>query len=190
MYSVVLAAMLTAGTATPAWGHGCCGGCHGCYGCHGCWGCGGGCYGCYGCSGCWGCYGCSGCYGCYGCSGCWGCYGCYGCGGGCYGYAYAAPAPAPAKKVSALSPDQATVIVQLPTDATLSVDGSQVPEMSAERTIITPDLRAGQEYYYTLRAEAVREGRSIIRTKRVTVRAGRETHVDFGDLTAVRTASR
>jgi uncharacterized protein (TIGR03000 family) len=77
MYSVVLMAALTAGSAAPDCHR--CGGCCGCYG--GCWGgCYGGCWGgCYG--GCWGgCYG--GCYG--GCGGCWGggCGGCYGCWGG------------------------------------------------------------------------------------------------------------
>jgi uncharacterized protein (TIGR03000 family) len=81
MYSMVLMAALTTGTATPDFfhHHSCCGcyGCYGCYGCHGCCGC----YGC-GCYGC-GCYGC-GCYGC-GCCGC-GCYGCCGC--GCYGCGY------------------------------------------------------------------------------------------------------
>jgi uncharacterized protein (TIGR03000 family) len=71
MYSVVLMAALTAGSATPDWRCGC----HGGWGCCGCWGgCWGGCYGCWG--GCWG-----GCYGGWG--GCWG--GCYGGWGGCYG---------------------------------------------------------------------------------------------------------
>jgi uncharacterized protein (TIGR03000 family) len=107
MYSVVLATMLTAGTATPDFFFhkraavavsASCYGCSGCYGCYGGWSCGG-CYGGYSCGGCYGCYGsCTGCYGggCYGYS-CSGCYGCYGgswtswgcCGGyscgGCYG---------------------------------------------------------------------------------------------------------
>jgi uncharacterized protein (TIGR03000 family) len=101
MYSVVLAAMLTAGGEAPAWCHGCAGLFHGC---HGCWGC----HGCRGCHGCWGCYGCSGCLGggdgyaaaaaaasasmgsgagsgssgYYGYGSCFGCYGCYGVYGG------------------------------------------------------------------------------------------------------------
>lgn len=78
MYSVVLMAAMTAGSATPDCHR--CGGCCGCYGGYGygCGGCYGGCYGCFGgCyGGCWG--GCGGCYG-----GCWG--GCGGCYGGCYG---------------------------------------------------------------------------------------------------------
>jgi uncharacterized protein (TIGR03000 family) len=125
MYSIVLATMLTTGTAAPDWGcRGCCGGCWGC--CGGCWGCCGGCFGC--CGGCWGCCGgCWGgwwpgygwgsaypypyggwgvgfygsCYGCWGtCFGCHGCYGCYGCYGACYGgVAVAVPTVAPAAVV-------------------------------------------------------------------------------------------
>jgi uncharacterized protein (TIGR03000 family) len=106
MYSVVLATMLTAGTATPDFFFhkraavavsASCYGCSGCYGCYGGWSCGG-CYGGYSCGGCYGCYGsCTGCYGggCYGysCSGCYGgtafygsCLGsCYGASSGCFG---------------------------------------------------------------------------------------------------------
>ena len=106
MYSVVLMAALTAGSAPVGFGHGC-GGCHGCHG----WGyatySGNFCTGCSGCYGCSGCTGCSGCYGCSGynymvghgyqssfsvyapiaCTGVFGCTGCYGCYGGwsCYG---------------------------------------------------------------------------------------------------------
>ena len=95
MYGVLLAAAMTTGTATPAWGchgRGCyvsCGHCSGIYapsganaftysGCGGCSGYMTG-WANYGCGGCWG-----GCYsGCYGGGGCWG--GCYGGGGGCHG---------------------------------------------------------------------------------------------------------
>jgi uncharacterized protein (TIGR03000 family) len=81
MYSVVLMAALTAGSATPDC-HRCCG-CWGGYGCCGCYG--GGWGGCYG-GGWGGCYG-----GCYGaCYGCWGGYAGWGC-MGCLGSYYGAP---------------------------------------------------------------------------------------------------
>ncbi|HTU20835.1 MAG TPA: TIGR03000 domain-containing protein [Gemmataceae bacterium] len=96
MYSVVLMAALTAGSAAPDCHRcGCCGYCGGCYGgcwggCYGCGGCYGGCYGgfggCYGCGGCWG--GCGGCGGCYGCWGGYSSWGCCGCMGGYGGYGY------------------------------------------------------------------------------------------------------
>src|SRR5271165_5908685 len=99
MYTVVLMAALTTGSAAPDchWFRGCHGGYGGCYGGHNSWygGCyGGGCYGygCYGCGGYGGGYG-GGytpvSYGCYGCYGGYGCYGCYG------GIPYAAPYTAP-----------------------------------------------------------------------------------------------
>jgi uncharacterized protein (TIGR03000 family) len=90
MYSLVLMATLTAGSAAPDWHHrgGCCGCCGGCYGCcGGCYGGFGGCFG-YGCCGggfggcCGGGFGgcCGGGFG--GCCG-GGCGGCLG--GGCCG---------------------------------------------------------------------------------------------------------
>jgi uncharacterized protein (TIGR03000 family) len=119
MYSIVLAAMLTAGpAAAPAWGHGygCCGGYNAFSCCGGC--CGGYSYGCcggysYGCCGgyssCFGCCGYSSYSSYYGCCGgwqpsyyssCWGSCGggwqpvySYGCCGGCCGGAVVAPAP-------------------------------------------------------------------------------------------------
>jgi uncharacterized protein (TIGR03000 family) len=203
MYSVVVAAMLTTASATPAWGcHGCYGGC---YGCHGCWGgCyGGSCWGCHGCyGGCWGCHGCyGGCWGsCYGCYGCWGgCYGCYGCWGsscyGCCGGGVAVMVQAPPSpqvitnekqnngETSAL-PVQATVVVRLPADADLYLDGQKSNLASATRRYVTPKLEPGQDYYYVIKARAVRQGEAVAQTKRVTLRAGQEARVDFGDLEA------
>jgi uncharacterized protein (TIGR03000 family) len=242
MYSLVLAAMITTGTATPAWG--CCGGGglfhhggHGCHGYHGAWGGYGGCYSCYGCLGCYGgAYGAYGGYGGYGgCWSCWGggyggyggnggyggwgCYGgCFGCYGGCYGGwggaggyinygGYGAPvapsAPAmqgapgskeeiktpPAPKPgtgtgsgSGMAPSRAQILVQLPTDAKLFVDDRLVTLPANQRTVVTPELDAGQDYYYIFRAEVVRNGTPVEDTRRVVIRAGARVTVDFGDL--------
>jgi uncharacterized protein (TIGR03000 family) len=202
MYSVVLATLITAGSATPAWGFGC----HGCHGCHGCWG---GCHGCWG--SCWGgCYGCwGGCYGCYGCYGC--CGGCYGCWGGCYGYAvlptsnnangkgngngkngdgdedkeakarfkYRGDIGQVSRKAS---PRQATVVVHLPADAKLYVDGKRANLTSKTRSFVTPELQKGQDYYYTVKAEVRRDGVTKEQSERVFVRAGTVTHVNLNPL--------
>jgi uncharacterized protein (TIGR03000 family) len=243
MFSVVMAAALTASTSMPAWGKGC-GGCYGgghgfglgkgctsCYGnCYGAgwgssaFGCGGGCGGggCWG-GGCWGggcsgggsCWGGSG-YGCNGCSGCWGsaghgswgachggchgsAYGCYGYGGsgwsscyggsGCYGgtvastdHTYGAVASASAKP--------ATLLVELPADAKLYVDGYLSKQASAKRTIVTPDLDGGSDYTYTLKAESVQDGQTVTKTKTVTFRAGGTVRVDFNEPAAGSVAQR
>ncbi len=86
MYSLVLATMLTTGTATPSWWfscHGCEGGCHGWFhgGCHGCHGC----YGCYGGAVTWDPYAAGAGYSAVGCFGCYGAA-CFG--GGSYGTGY------------------------------------------------------------------------------------------------------
>jgi uncharacterized protein (TIGR03000 family) len=201
MYSIVLMVALSGGADTPALGHhGCNGGCYG--GCYG--GCSGGCYGgCYGgCNGgCHGghhghrghhghhrnhgCHGCNG--GCYG--GCWGgCYGgctgvvysgCCGCTGGyvgCYGTP-AEPKKEQREKISADAP--ATIVVKLPAQAKLTIDGAATTSTSEERVFATPALPAGQDFYYTFKATVVREGRPIASEQRVRVRAGEKTPVMF-----------
>ena len=203
MYSMVLMAALSAGGDLPACHRG---GCCGCYG--GCWG---GCHGCWGCCGCWGgCYGCGGCWG--GCYGCWG--GCGGCYGGCWGgwgySSYAAPAtygsPAPAQQMAPAqpetiappkkegatwrmpSPTSARLIVELPENAKLFVDDQPMKTTSAKRAFRTPTLEPGQAYYYMLRAEVVRDGKSYQQTKKVVVRAGQEIRATFPNLEQVQTA--
>jgi uncharacterized protein (TIGR03000 family) len=179
-------------------GHGCSSGCAmgGCHvASHGCssgcsYGCSSGCnggghrlfgglfhknrHGCNGCSN-----GCS--YG--GCS-----YG--GCSmmSGCAGYsmpAYGAPvqgapAPAPTPKAGEKpTSTQAEVTVTLPTEAKLFIDGQATVSTSNTRKFVSPELVAGKEYFYTLRAEIVRDGQTVSLTKEVTVRAGETFQTSF-----------
>lgn len=209
MYSMVLMAALTTGSATPY--------CHGCCGCRGGWGWGYGCCGCmggwgwcggYGCAGCYGgCYGCMGCYG--GCMGCWGGYGGwgYGAGVGYPGTIYgggmmpgatgpAAPAgeglPMPpegkSKKETMLS-TKAKLVVELPANAKLYIDEKPMNNASGVRSFNTPELEPGQAYYYMVRVETVRDGKPVSESRRVIVRAGQVARADFKEMAtdAVRT---
>jgi uncharacterized protein (TIGR03000 family) len=192
MYSVVLAAMLTAGPATaPAWGHGC-NGCCGGYNafsscCGGCYGCCGGCYGCCGGYS----YGCCGGYSsCFGCCGGWQPVYSYGCCGGCCGGAVVAPAPTapvmpklaePKKEASAAAP--ATVVVKAPLDVHVTVNGKPAERTKAEQVFTTPNLEPGRTYSYEFQAEAIRDGKAVTRTRKVIVKAGQESKADFSDLT-------
>jgi uncharacterized protein (TIGR03000 family) len=186
---------------------GCCGGLfHGCHGCHG--GGIGGCYGSYG--GCFG--GCCGgsygggygavsgvwTYNCYGgCCGGWsaGGYGggSAGCCGGCYGtVSYVAPEHKEKKEEKKSDKKeenegkarstQATVVVNLPADAKMVIDSYVSDLTSGTRTFVTPDLIPEQDYYYTITAEVVRDGRTHQESQRVFVRAGRTSRVTFGDM--------
>jgi uncharacterized protein (TIGR03000 family) len=188
MYSMVLMAALSTSGDVPAFGRGGCrGGWGGCYGCCGCWGGG------------WGCWG--GCYGCYGCYGCWGggyAYGGWGSGYG-YGYAYTAPvysapvvmtafAPRIEPMMAALPPDAARIVVDLPTDAKLFVDGQPTKSTASRRVLQSPRLEPGNRYSYLLRAELERDGRRYQQTKKIAVRAGQEATALFSEPGILQTA--
>jgi len=89
--------------------------------------------------------------------------------------------PAPAKemkKVGAISAP-GTIIVSLPVDARLTVDGAATSSTSDRRTLVTPDLQVGSTYVYTMQAEVVRDGRNMVETQQVTVRGGEVANVNF-----------
>ena len=160
------------------------GGCHGCYGGYA-YGCYGGCYGGWG-----GCYGGGMVYG--GCYGGWG--GCYGGGmgyGGCYGGCYGGtpmmpgavvPGTTPEKikdmptpKKTQLTPASATIVVDLPADAKLSIDNEPTTSTGSSRVFVSPALNPGREYHYTLKAEVVKDGKPAMIEKVITVKAGQVT---------------
>ena len=170
MYSVVLMMALSGGSDSIE----SCFGCRGCR-CNGC-----SCNGCYGCNGCWGRGGCRGCAG-Y-CSGCAGCYGgvrysSY------YGGGYHAVAP-PSTAYASAPALEATIVVNLPADARLTVDGTATKSTTSRREFVTPTLERGKEYVYTFRAEIVRDGQSVHEERQVSVRAGETTQVPFNFSTA------
>jgi uncharacterized protein (TIGR03000 family) len=135
---------------------------------------------------------------------------CFGCCGGCYGGVVTSVAPpsgerekmqkeirdlkeevrklkggkAGASEVSEPAPGH--VVVNLPEDARLTVDDVACPLTSARRAFNTPDLQPGRTYFYVLKVEAMRDGQTVTQSKRVTVRAGEETTVEFGELRASR----
>lgn len=93
--------------------------------------------------------------------------------------------PAQYTPVEAVVPEwqvnnQALITVTLPEDAKLTVDDRATTSTSAARAFATPALEKGLEYSYTLKAEAVRDGKKLTANKVVTVRAGEETRVTLG----------
>jgi uncharacterized protein (TIGR03000 family) len=203
MYSAVLMLALTAGTETADFGRRGCNSCYsGCYtSCSVSYGCSS--YGCssysYGCCGsrrghrghgcnsyCSGYYGCSG-YGCSGyiggCSGSYGCTGYYGCSGGMIvnpGPVAPKAMPKPGEKIEAPKKEAAvnapaTIIVNLPAAARLTVDGAATTSTSSVRTLVTPVLATGETYIYTMQAQF--SGQT--QTQQVTVRSGETSNVQF-----------
>ncbi len=84
----------------------------------------------------------------------------------------------------------ARITVRLPADARLYVDNVVCPLTSGTRSFNTPALEPGRDFYYTLRAEVVRDGRTRRETQRVIVSSGREVSVAFRSFDPVATASR
>jgi uncharacterized protein (TIGR03000 family) len=66
----------------------------------------------------------------------------------------------------------ATVVVRLPADARLTFDGEPTRSTGATRTFQSPPLEAAAAGQYVLRAEIVRDGRTLSVRQRVQVMAG------------------
>jgi uncharacterized protein (TIGR03000 family) len=73
----------------------------------------------------------------------------------------------------------ANVVVSLPADATLKVDGNATQATSELRTFSTPVLPIGQAFHYTLTAAIVRDGQTLTATQQVTVQAGVTSRVEL-----------
>ena len=67
---------------------------------------------------------------------------------------------------------------------------SALKTTSRRRTFHTPDLEKDQAYYYEVRAEVVRDGKTVGETRKVIVKAGQVIKADFSSLggDAVKTA--
>jgi len=72
-----------------------------------------------------------------------------------------------------------TLVVDLPEDATLTVNGSATTSTSSSRVYMTSGLEAGKSYQYTLTAQVTRDGVQQTVTRQVTVRTGEETRVSL-----------
>jgi uncharacterized protein (TIGR03000 family) len=186
MYTMVLMAAMSGGADMPD--------CHRNRGCHGC---NGGCYGSYygGCHG-------GGYRGGYYGSGCYGSGGYYGDGG--YPYRTMPPVrtdkggekiPPPKKgngnEEQDLPPPEtsARLTIDVPADATVFIDERPTTTTSSQRTFTTPGLERGYRYYYTVRAEVVRNGVVFTGTQRVSFGAGDQVRVNFSEREMTSTAA-
>jgi uncharacterized protein (TIGR03000 family) len=73
----------------------------------------------------------------------------------------------------------ATIVVRLPADARLVVDGDETRQRGEVRRFHSPPLAPGRTFRYNLEAIWTRDGKTVRRTQVARVRAGEETVVDF-----------
>src|SRR5207249_294345 len=95
----------------------------------------------------------------------------------------------PAPKGTSLNAP-ATIYVTLPVDAKLSIDGAVTTSTSSERVFISPELPAGREFSYKLKAEFKNDGKSVVVSKTVIVSAGADSRVTFNTADLAGVASR
>ena len=98
--------------------------------------------------------------------------------GGCGGYAYAGGGFAGGYALLDAG-TTATVVVELPADATLTIDGEATTSTSATRVFQTPELEPGKTFHYTFQAQVERDGKVQSVTRHVEVRAGEQTRVSL-----------
>jgi uncharacterized protein (TIGR03000 family) len=93
-----------------------------------------------------------------------------------------APHPAttpPVKPTGAMLAAPGSIVVSLPADATLKVDGNLTRATSELRRFATPALAVGETYHYTLTAAVVRDGQTLTASQQISVQAGLTSRVEM-----------
>jgi uncharacterized protein (TIGR03000 family) len=97
-----------------------------------------------------------------------------------------APAPPPPPKGTDINggkkEQEARLIVTVPQEAKLYIDGQLMKTSSARRVFSTPTLRPGQTYFYDVKAEVVRDGQTVSREQRIYLRVGDVVTASFDEL--------
>jgi uncharacterized protein (TIGR03000 family) len=74
---------------------------------------------------------------------------------------------------------RARLVVEMPEGARLFIDDRPVAVRSGEATFRTPALEPGEEYYYQVRVEVERDGRTLQESRKVVFRAGDDLRTTF-----------
>ncbi len=85
--------------------------------------------------------------------------------------------PAPGSTYS--QPDAGYLLVSVPADAKVFVNGRSTSSTGAERQYVSRGLENGQRYSYEVRAEVVRDGKTVSETKVAQLSGGSQTSVSF-----------
>jgi uncharacterized protein (TIGR03000 family) len=87
---------------------------------------------------------------------------------------------APARADTAGTSNQPVEIsVRVPAGATIRFDGNATAQTGTERLFFSPPLRPGRDYTYDVRLRWTDGGRTVEKTRRLTVRAGDQIALDY-----------
>jgi uncharacterized protein (TIGR03000 family) len=78
----------------------------------------------------------------------------------------------------------ASVVIKAPAEVKVTVNGQATALAGMEQRFATPPLEVGRTYSYEMVATTTRDGKEMSQTRKVLVRAGEESRVDFTDLVA------
>jgi uncharacterized protein (TIGR03000 family) len=92
-----------------------------------------------------------------------------------------APPMVPGGDQTLTTPDRAAVVITLPADAELTIDGQKSDLTGPVRVFRTPPLEAGKDYYYDLLMVVQRGGMKIERREVAKFRAGMVARVTFAE---------
>jgi uncharacterized protein (TIGR03000 family) len=81
--------------------------------------------------------------------------------------------------VAAADPNTATIVVSVPADAQVTIDGQATTSTSATRYYQTPALTNGKTYAYTMEASFVKDGAPVKVSKKVNFKAGETVRLDL-----------
>ncbi len=75
--------------------------------------------------------------------------------------------------------DSGSIIVRVPSDATIRINGYQTSSTGSRRQYVSGNLKPGREYLYTIVATVNRTGQRLVREKNVTLHAGETIEVSL-----------
>jgi len=81
---------------------------------------------------------------------------------------------------------RATISLQLPVGAVLFANDRAIPLLSSTGSFVTPPLEPGKDYYYDFKVNVLQDGKTVTRIKRVTVHAGEVVRLGYEDMEAPR----
>jgi uncharacterized protein (TIGR03000 family) len=75
-----------------------------------------------------------------------------------------------------------TLVIRLPADAVLEIQGTRTQQQGEIRRFTSPPLPPNQQFTYTLKGTWQENGQPVVRERAVPVRAGEEVNVDLREM--------